>query len=344
MNSHDLFTRLRDSLKTLNYEGTTQPIFGEDGVKVVDELPTLQITSWRSPSCWIVDGGGKPYLQNPTVFEQFITVIIVVEHHGSKYGERLMLGSNEEPTTKSGRGLLKIESDVINHVHNLISLSGSKVTFSVIKRNPVKKIQGSSMVKKPLMFSALVDLSADNSQGNEDNILRMPGKIYMNPVNLTDDFGTLLGYKNQEIMFEADMENAIRNVPGDETTGREFGRAMFLGANPYIIFTMLEYSSGSMKLCFPSMEDSGDVKGYNTKTGKNFAASTDTSFRFLFVPDDTANNKILLLQKVVPKIVKPLGISRNGNTEYAVKLQCYRKTTDNDGMYFLGDISNATLR
>lgn len=345
MNALQLFTRLRDSLKALNYNSTSQPIFGNNGVHVVVELPTFQLSTWSAPCCFLVHGGAKPYLQNPSLFEQFISLTYFVENHGSEFGEGVMLGRNENATTKAGKGVFEIEAEIINHMLSLTALSGSKVTFTLLNSTPPKTVSGNfPSLKKTLMFSAIIDMADDNAQGDEDNILRMPGKLYWNPVNLTDNFGTLLGYKNQEMLFETDLEAAIRNVPGDETAGREFAHSIFTGANPYVIFTMLEYSSATMALCFPSMEDSGDVKGYDTKTGDDFAGDSGIFGRLLFVPDDTTNNKILLLQKVVPTVVKPLGISRNGNTEYVVKLQCFRKTTNADGVFFLGDIANAILR
>lgn len=305
----------------------------------------MQLSNFRSPSCYLVDGGAKPYLQNPSVFEQFVSITYYLENLGDEYGEGVMIGRNKDSATKAGSGVFEIEAEIVNHMLSLTSLSGSKVSFALMSKSPAKVVSKNfPAIKKTMMFSCLVDFADDNTTGNEENVLRMPGKVYMNPVNLTDNFGTLLGYRNQELIFESDMQNAVRFLPGDETTGREYAHALFLGANPFVIFNLMEHSSAAMKLCFPSMEDSGDVKGYSTKTGDDFADDSSVFMRFLFVPDDTTNNKILLLQKAVPLVVRPLGISRNGNTEYAIKLQCLRKTTDNDGMYFFGDISNAVLR
>lgn len=344
MNAVELFSRLRDSLKALNYSGTSQPIFGNDGVQVVDRLPEEYIGRWRSPMCFIIEAGSKPYLQDPTVYEQFFTIIFVIENASVRSRESLVLGAHEETTTKNGRGILQIESEIVNHLHGITALSGSKVTFTFLGSNPVKDVKSSSMLKRPMGFSALVDLADDNSYGDEENVLRMPGRVYINPVNLTDNFGTLLGYKDEEILFYSDMQNAIKFLPGDETTGSEFGHAIFTGANPYVVITLLEYTSAVMSLCFPGFENSSDVKGYSVKTGNDFADDANKFKRFLFVPDDKENNKILLLQKVVPVLIQPLGMSRNGNTKYALKLQCMRKTSDDDGVYFLGDIENAVLR
>lgn len=345
MNNLTLFTRLRDSLRSLNFTGTSQRIFGDLGVFVVSEIPTHKLTEFQNSSCWIRHISGSPYLQNPTLFENQVEITFFVHNLGDDYNEGVMLGRNKDSTTKAGWGVFEIEQEIITHLLGLTSLSGSKVTFSLLsikKANTIAK--NNPAVFRTLIFSVISDYAFNTNQGNESNILRMPGRIFLNPTDLSSNYGTLLGYKQQPIVFESDMENSIEFLPGSEDTGDEYVHAIFTGANPYAILTLLEHSDNVMKLCFPSMVSSSEVRGYGTLTGDDFANDSNIFGRLLFVPDDETNNKILILQKVVPLMVKPMSISRSGNTEYTIKLQCFRKTADADGIYYLGTKGNGVLR
>lgn len=344
----DLFIRLRDSLRTLVFSGTSQEVFGNHGCYVCSDIPTHKITEFANASCWIRDGGSSPYYQNPSLFEQFVEVTIFVHNLGDEFNEGVMIARNKNSATKAGSGILEVEQEVINHIISLTALSSNKISFALINKTKVKSIsRNNPAIFKTLMFSCIVDVATGTTQGDEDNILRAPGRFFWNPTDLTDNpggFGTLLGYKSQDLLFDADFESSLSFLPGAETTGNELAHAIFLGQQPRAIATFLEHRASVISLAFPGMTSGTDISGYSTKTGNDFGQDSDIFGRLLFVPDDTQNNKILLLQKVVPLVIQPIKSSRNGNTEYVVKFQCFRKSADADGVYYFGDINNATLR
>lgn len=345
MNSLEVFVRLRDSLRALNYNGSAQRIFGNKGCYITARIPMEQISQWRNPTAWIEYGGSTPYLQTRGMFEQFIKITLFVHNLGDEYGEGVVIGRNKDSTTRAGVGFLELESEVINHLHSITALSGDKISFTAIKKNAPKEVKGNKPgIFKELLFSCLIDYATDNSLGDVDKVLRSPGSLYWNPVNLVDDFGVHLGHRNKPIVFISGIEGGVQFLPGDETTGDEFNHAIFTGINPYAVVTFLEHNSNVIKLAFANMVDGDDIKGYSENTGKDYASDASIFGKLLFVPDDQANNKILLLQKVVPIAIDAQEISKNGNIEYTVKFQCFRKSNDQDGIFYLGDIENGVLR
>lgn len=347
MNKLQVFSRLRDSMRSLTYDGTSQKIFGDTGCYVVSKIPIEQIGQFRNPQCFIEEAGSNPYLQTAGLFEQFIKITIFINHYGDEFFEGVMLGRNKDGTTKAGIGIMELEGEIVNHMYGITALSGSKISFALIKENAPKEVKGNKpAIMKELLFSCLIDYATSTAKGNVNNILRSPGSLYWNPTDLSTEegYGTHLGHRNKPVMFRSNLEQGIQFLAGDETTGDEFVHAIFTGHNPYVVVTFLEHNSNVIALAFPGMSVSGDVTGYNLITGKDLASDSNIFGRLLFVPDDATNNKILLLQKVVPLVVEDQEISRNGNVEYVVKFQCFRKTSDPDGVYFLGDKDNAVLR
>lgn len=288
------------------------------------------------------------YKQNPSLFEQFVELTIFVHNLGDEFNEGVMIARNKNAATKAGSGILEVEQEVLNHMISLTALSGDKISFNLLNKTKVKSVpKNNPAIFKTMVFSCLVDVATTTVSGDVDNILRAPGKLWWNPTDLTDNpggFGTLLGYKNEEILFDADFQNSLSFLPGDETSGQELGHAIFTGMAPRVIVTFLEHRASIVALAFPGMVSTTDISGYSTKTGKDYAADSAIFGRLLFVPDDTTNNKILLFQKVVPLVIQPLSTTRAGNTEYVVRFQCFRKSTDADGIFFIGDITNGVLR
>jgi len=173
-------------------------------------------------------------------------------------------------------------------------------------------------------------------------ILRQPGFLFWGATDLSNEagWGTKLGFCVGGIKFDPGYK--VINLYGMEH-GEEPEKRIFLGCEPVLKASLRNYNATALSVLFPGLASGAAVKYPNTlKPGMDIASSHGNYL--LFVPEDQANNKVLLLQKAVPNIVAAFEFSRQNDTVFQAVFVGFRKTDDADGVYYFGDLSGAVLR
>ena len=95
------------------------------------------------------------------------------------------------------------------------------------------------------------------------------------------------------------------------------------------------------------MGNSLTVKSPGTfKAGKELSGTSSHYDRLLFMPVDETNNPCLLIQKAVPNIIESakLNFVHANRLFFPIVFHAIRKTSDIDGMYYIGNKTGAVLR
>lgn len=176
-------------------------------------------------------------------------------------------------------------------------------------------------------------------------ILQVPGFLYWGPTTLATEsgWGTLLGFADKGIFFAPNYKMEV-------LSGVERGNAgimiIFCGVQPVVIAQLLNYKSVALSRIFPGLVDETKIRfPGDILPGTDLNSDTYTD-RLLFVPQDNVNNPICLLQKAVPAIPETtkLLLSRKDYTRFPCQFWGMEKTTDADGVAYIGPKSGATLR
>lgn len=179
------------------------------------------------------------------------------------------------------------------------------------------------------------------------DVLYVPGLLFWGTTSLSTEagYGTKLGYCNTGITFEP----RVRTV---EFTGSETGEEpimeLFLGYAPRVFADLMNYNATALARLFPSLTSSTAVSypSASALPGKNLFSSTS---RLLFVPDDTANNPILLLHHAVAHIIAAAKLRLIQSDPTIFPAVFLAKTNISDGSrvagssFYLGPLSGATL-
>ena len=175
-------------------------------------------------------------------------------------------------------------------------------------------------------------------------IIRGPGLLFWGTTSLASEagYGTKLGYCETGITFQPGLAYAC--LTGVEK-GNEPIMCISLGNAPQLTALLLNYNATSIARLFPGQTTSTQVQFPGTILAGKDLFDTYTG-RLLFVPDDTANNPILLFQAATPHIVNTakLKLSHRNNTTFPSVFVGKRKTNDADGTFYMGPIGNGVLR
>lgn len=181
---------------------------------------------------------------------------------------------------------------------------------------------------------------------NFDEILQVPGFLYWGTVGLSheSEYGTLLGYTEDGVHFEP----GINIVPvRQEETGEEITQIFYVGNAPTIYATLQNYNAAVLTKLFPGMGGVTYVKSPGSYlAGKQLSSTSSYTARLLFMPLDETNNPCLIFQKACPHIVETakLNFMHNNRTFFPVVFRGLRKTSDAEGIYYLGNKMGAVLR
>jgi len=119
------FAELRTYLQGLEWSVGVK-LFG-DSVYVVPNTPIEQISSYMSPSAFVIDAGYAPDAAHPQIGVQNFNIQVFVENIQSAHGEGAILGANRTPSTSLGAGVISIQQQLLKSLTGLTSLSGTKI-------------------------------------------------------------------------------------------------------------------------------------------------------------------------------------------------------------------------
>lgn len=338
MTPKELFTKLRDELRLLDWPSSTNPIFNKN-VFVVPEIPIQQLAQFSKPCCFITDTGASNYEQHNGLMEQNFGITIFVENVGDNFGEGVMLSANKISDTSKGAGIFEIEQAVLAVLKEKTSLLAAKIVLkskSKIKSSIIKSNEPS--IFRTLSFSAFVSIDVDP---NPNEILRMPGFLYWNPVDLIGNYGTKLGFVETGCIFDPNIQTVLLS---SEDHGNEPGLEVFVGAAPAIVADLLNYNESALARMFPGMSNTNKVQIPGILKSGAFLSDEAYSGRLLYVPDDKVNNPCLLIQRASPRLGKFIRVSRGNDMVFQVNFQALRKTDHPDGTFYMGPILSAILR
>lgn len=181
---------------------------------------------------------------------------------------------------------------------------------------------------------------ATHPSANE--ILRSPGYLFWNPTSLASEatWGTKLGFCEKGISINFQYTNKIY-------TGEELGEEpilrLFTGVGKIsCVVAMKNFNSLNLSLLFPGLTQSEMIK----TPGFIIPGSNMSSYfgKLLFVPDDTGNNPIFILQNASAVSAGGMDFSRVEDLSFICVFESFRKTNDADGRYYLGNIASGVLR
>jgi hypothetical protein len=171
------------------------------------------------------------------------------------------------------------------------------------------------------------------------------GRVYINPVNLTDNYGTELCY----------IENGVNFMPGLQTMpisreedGYEIWKVIYLQSRPMITFIAQNYNSDVLKLLFPrSVVEATNMAGSpgDLRSGHILTDDALVTCRLLFVPDNIEIKPCLILQKALPVALNNVNIRLSHNDKMVFSLSFYalRKADSDYGIWYFGKIANGVL-
>lgn len=177
-------------------------------------------------------------------------------------------------------------------------------------------------------------------------IIRAPGFLFWNPSALTNEstWGTKLGYTDKGV----DLFPGI-NVSelGEEETGNEVTMIVETGNRSTLETTLQSWNTTALARAFPGMVTGTNVKSPGSyKAGKFYHTESAVYGQLLFVPDDQTNNPCIILQKAVPRLIQRgvIKMSHGQRLFLALVFSALRKSSDADGIFFVGKLSDGVLR
>ena len=336
MTPKELFTRLKTHLEELEHSVTSNKVLNQ--VKVVPYFPVEGMENWASPVCFIVEQGATQYPENPELMEQFFSIAFFLKNEQDQTGEGLMLSRNNVANSSKNIGILDLEELVIDSLKDITELSSAKILMVSKNKSKSKRVKNNNPgLWRVLNFSALVSYSSDP---DEEEILRVPGFLYVDPVDLVSSFGTKLGFVQDGVRIYSNYSYADLS---EEEKGIEPDKRIYLGSNFKLEANLLNWNNEVISNLFPGLNSTNKMNYPNTLVAGERLDENFTK-RVLFVPDDTDNNPILLMQKAMPSSSGAYSFRRGQNTILQVNFHALRKTSDVDGSTYIGPLSGATLR
>jgi hypothetical protein len=176
-----------------------------------------------------------------------------------------------------------------------------------------------------------------------NEILRVPGYLFWNPSALTNEstWGTKLGFCEKGV--DVDFRYLERKLTG-EIFGSEWTHDIFLGVNIEVKVVLKNYNTTTVGRLFPGLTSGTSVQFPNSfATGKDLTRYSIAWGRLLFVPEDTTNNPIFILQKAIPNFRGTFPLSRVRDTSFPCVFSNFRKSDSIAGMYYFGLITGGVL-
>lgn len=175
-------------------------------------------------------------------------------------------------------------------------------------------------------------------------ILRIPGYLFWNPSGLASEaqWGTKLGYCEKGVEVDIAPQTGLL---GNEEYGEEPIYKVFLGTIIKVTAILKNYNATALARLFPGQTSGAtiEVPGATIKAGHSLVSGTYTD-HLLFIPDDTTNNPIMILQKAAPNAIASMKFSRVDDTTFICVFDGLRKTNDADGLIYIGAIGGGMLR
>ena len=131
-----------------------------------------------------------------------------------------------------------------------------------------------------------------------DEILQVPGYLYLNPTGFTSDkWGTQLGYTETGVSVALNPKYAFLS---DDESGEYFSQSVFLGCRPTLSANLFNYNDSVISLLYPGLSASGVVSVPNSlKTG---ASMSPYICKVLFVPHDLTRDPMVYMASCVPRM------------------------------------------
>jgi hypothetical protein len=180
-----------------------------------------------------------------------------------------------------------------------------------------------------------------------NEILQVPGYLYWEPsaLDVEANWGTLLGFTKTGVSFEPGY--GVQHLTAMET-GIEPTIKVYLGSAPRISVILRNWNATMISVLFPGLKKSG-ATAINAPgaivAGQDLTAATYAKY-LLFVPVDQTNNPCFLLQSAAPNILRTakLQASHKNRMLFPCVFDAIRKSSDVDGLYYIGPLSGGTLR
>lgn len=178
---------------------------------------------------------------------------------------------------------------------------------------------------------------------NAQEILQIPGYLFWGAIGLDSEnkWGTLLGYCENGMFFEP--KQRYREFT-EEETGEEIVKILYLGSSPRVTVVLKNYNETAIARLFPGLSDSSKILFPGSiLAGHELSPHNDY---LLFVPDDKERNPCCLLQSAWPHLLgtAKLQFSHSKKLMFSCVFVGKRKTSDPDGIAYIGPISEAILR
>jgi hypothetical protein len=178
---------------------------------------------------------------------------------------------------------------------------------------------------------------------NFNEIYFTRGRVYLNPVNLTNNYGTELCFIESGVNFMPGLSTA--NISREED-GVEIWKTIYLQSRPIMSFVAQNYNMDVISLLFPSSVYAGNKAGSpgSLRSG-HILSDSPIPQRLLFVPDNTEVKPCLILQKVVPVALNTTNIRLSHKDKMTFSLSFYvlRKDDSQYGLWYFGNISGGVL-
>jgi len=176
-------------------------------------------------------------------------------------------------------------------------------------------------------------------------IIQVSGLLFWNPTNLATEagWGAKIGYTKVGVKVAPEYK-IERNTT--EETGEEVTHKFYIGSSPKMLCELRNWDTPMIDILFPGLGATNKIRiPGSILPGADLTSST-YSKPLLFVPDDTDNHPIALFQKASPNIIATAQILFNHSKEaiFPAVFDGLRKTSDVDGIAFIGPLSEAVLR
>lgn len=328
----ELFSELRDVIRALEWTPGGNKIFGNNCF-VATEFPIQQISTFRSPSCFITDEGSAAISNHNQLQEQAFNLSFFVDNFGERHGENVMLGGNGVANSSPGAGIFDVEQQLLNAIRTTTQLDSAQITLinrSRVKTKYAKANEPNAI--RTLAFSALVTID-DGSGGGDPSVLdvlRSPGFLYWDPPDISaQSFGTKLGFLANGLAV--DPRYFIEYI-GDEGAGMTPTTSMFQGNVITAVADFWSYTAEVLELAFPGMTTGKQVRiPGSVKTG-----DAVTTGQLLFVPINLVDQYIVVLNSCVPQIITPFALNNTDNTTFRVQFTCL----DSAAQLYMGPIND----
>lgn len=334
----DFFENLQSSLKALVWPGTSNLVFGE-AVYAVAEIRLKNLHRYHRPCCFIIPRGGVTYAENDQLFEQNFHIVTWVENHNDEFGEGILFGSGREAGTSRGAGIFDVDQVVINHLRSITTLNSRPIT---IKRQSQPKIVEVKDNEESAfrVFKCSVFLSYDPDRDpDEDDVLRAPGQLYFNPTNIpAGSYGNKLGFAEKGINVDPGFVVPSLTFMDEGITPQI---DVYAGNDAIIIANLMSWNSTTIARLFPEMTTSDRANVPGSQLTGDFFSDSPPADGLVFVPDNTADNKVIFLPRAVPFLWKTFESSRTKNTVF----QCIFKArrTGSDDLIYIGPAADAPV-